>query len=100
MPEGLYIHGNDSPLTNVGIDYPFYLDNTTALETVYRLNVGGRDIDGSGDTGMYKKWVQDSNYIFGAAFGVTSISKVKINYVGINALIPLVGYKCSNKLQD
>ncbi|KDP24662.1 hypothetical protein JCGZ_26521 [Jatropha curcas] len=83
MPEGLYIHGNDSPLVNVGIDYPFYLDNKTALETVYRLNVGGRDIDSSGDTGMYRKWVQDSNYIFGAAFGVTSISKVKINYTKI-----------------
>ncbi|KDP24661.1 hypothetical protein JCGZ_26520 [Jatropha curcas] len=80
MPDSLYIHGNDSLLTNVGIDYPFYLDDTTALETVYRLNVGGRDIDGSGDTGMYRKWVEDSNYIFGAAFGVTSISKVKINY--------------------
>ncbi|KDP24658.1 hypothetical protein JCGZ_26517 [Jatropha curcas] len=49
MPDSLYIHGNDSPLTNVGIDYPFYLDNTTALETVYRLNVGGLHIDGSGD---------------------------------------------------
>ncbi|KDP24660.1 hypothetical protein JCGZ_26519 [Jatropha curcas] len=83
MPDSLYIHGNDSPLTNVGIDYPFYLDNTTGLETVYRLNVGGRDIDGSDDTGMYRKWVQDSNYIFGAAFGVVSISKVKINYTKI-----------------
>ncbi|XP_037497120.1 receptor-like protein kinase FERONIA [Jatropha curcas] len=90
--DSLYIHGNDSPLTNVGIDYPFYLDNTIALETVYRLNVGGRDIDGSGDTGMYKKWVQDSNYIF-----VSNLTWIFPVDTGFNYLVRL--HFCETRLE-
>uniref|UniRef100_A0A3Q7I1M1 Protein kinase domain-containing protein n=1 Tax=Solanum lycopersicum TaxID=4081 RepID=A0A3Q7I1M1_SOLLC len=51
---------------------PFIIDNSTALENVYRLNVGGNVISPSGDTGMFRSWGDDSNYIFGAATGVTN----------------------------
>ncbi|KAJ6371205.1 hypothetical protein OIU77_001666 [Salix suchowensis] len=61
--DSFYARGNDNPLTYVGFDFPFNLDNTTALETVYRLNVGGQDINSIGDTGMYRTWNPDSEYL-------------------------------------
>ena len=69
MPDNLYITGEPIPL--VGTNYMFYIDNSTALETVYRLNVGGANFGGERDTGMFRSWQDDSSYIFGAAFGVT-----------------------------
>ncbi|XP_031102800.1 receptor-like protein kinase FERONIA [Ipomoea triloba] len=48
----------------------FYIGNTTALEGVYRLNIGGNVISPSSDTGMFRSWDEDSKYIFGGD-GVT-----------------------------
>ncbi|KAI8559546.1 hypothetical protein RHMOL_Rhmol04G0182600 [Rhododendron molle] len=55
----------------LGESVAFYIDNSTALENVYRLNVGGNDISPSADTGLFRSWSDDSPYIFAAAFGVT-----------------------------
>ncbi|KAL9689019.1 hypothetical protein QQ045_033448 [Rhodiola kirilowii] len=55
----------------VGQTTPYMIGNTTALENVYRLNVGGSDISPSHDTGMFRSWYDDSSYIYGAGFGVT-----------------------------
>ncbi|KAL5974835.1 hypothetical protein ACLOJK_031507 [Asimina triloba] len=49
----------------------FPLENETALQTVVRLNVGGRDISADKDSGLFRTWNQDDNYIYGAAVGVT-----------------------------
>lgn len=66
----------------VGQSAPFTIDNATALENVYRLNVGGNGISPSQDTGLFRSWNIDSNYIFGAATGVTEVAdpNVTINY--------------------
>uniref|UniRef100_A0A5B7A1Z7 non-specific serine/threonine protein kinase n=1 Tax=Davidia involucrata TaxID=16924 RepID=A0A5B7A1Z7_DAVIN len=66
----------------VGQTTPFIIDNSTALENVYRLNVGGNDISPSGDTGLFRSWFDDSPYIFGAGFGVTIVpdSNATIKY--------------------
>lgn len=66
----------------VGTGTAFTIDNSTALENVYRLNVGGNDISPSKDTGMFRSWTDDVRYIFGAAFGVTETAdpEVKIEY--------------------
>ncbi|XP_022950136.1 receptor-like protein kinase FERONIA [Cucurbita moschata] len=66
----------------VGPSTPFTVDNTTALENVYRLNVGGNDIMPSGDTGMYRSWFDDTPYLYGAAQGVTMTTdqNTTINY--------------------
>lgn len=66
----------------VGQGSPYYIQNTTALENIYRLNVGGNDISTSGDTGLFRSWYDDSPYIFGAAFGVTETagSNMTIKY--------------------
>ncbi|KAF5747685.1 receptor-like protein kinase FERONIA [Tripterygium wilfordii] len=72
----------DGTLTVVGSSSSFTIDNTTALENVYRLNVGGNDISPSGDTGMLRSWSNDMPYIRGAALGVTvtADSNVTIKY--------------------
>jgi hypothetical protein len=81
MPDSFYSRGNDNPLTYVGTDLFFYLDNTTVLETVYRLNVGGKDISSTGDTGMYRTWHQDLEYLLGGQTGNTPyLPGVKIKY--------------------
>lgn len=66
----------------VGQNSPFYIDNTTALENVYRLNVGGNDISPAGDTGMFRSWYDDTPYIYGAASGVpeTADPNLTISY--------------------
>ncbi|KAJ7950135.1 Receptor-like protein kinase [Quillaja saponaria] len=55
----------------VGQGAQFTMDNSTALENVYRLNIGGNDISPSHDTGLFRSWSDDMPYLFGAAFGVT-----------------------------
>ncbi|XP_031247445.1 receptor-like protein kinase FERONIA [Pistacia vera] len=61
----------DGTLSIVGTNSPFYIDNTTALENVYRLNVGGNDISPSDDTGLFRSWYDDQPYLYGAGYGVT-----------------------------
>ncbi|KAJ6860951.1 hypothetical protein NC651_037132 [Populus alba x Populus x berolinensis] len=79
MPDSFYARGNDNSLTYVGTA-PFYLGNTTALETVYRLNVGGQYISSTRDTGMYRTWHQDSEYLFRQAGNIPYLPGVKINH--------------------
>ncbi|PQQ09279.1 receptor-like protein kinase FERONIA [Prunus yedoensis var. nudiflora] len=54
----------------VGQSTPFFIDNSTALENVYRINVGGNDISPPHDTGLFRSWYDDTQYLLGAAFGV------------------------------
>ncbi|KAG2263418.1 hypothetical protein Bca52824_070497 [Brassica carinata] len=67
MPD-LY-SSTDGTLTLVGSSSAVTIDNSTALENVYRLNVGGKDISPSEDTGLYRSWYDDSPYIFAAGLG-------------------------------
>ncbi|XP_062152475.1 receptor-like protein kinase FERONIA [Alnus glutinosa] len=81
MPNNLYMHNRDYVTTEVDYDRPFYFDDTTALETMYRLNVGGKDVSGVEDTGMFRTWSQDSRYLFGQMIGLTPYrSKATIQY--------------------
>ncbi|MQL97610.1 hypothetical protein Taro_030306 [Colocasia esculenta] len=45
--------------------------SSSALQTMYRLNVGGQYLPPTNDSGLGRSWYDDSPYIFGAAFGVT-----------------------------
>ncbi|XP_041002583.1 LOW QUALITY PROTEIN: putative receptor-like protein kinase At5g39000 [Juglans microcarpa x Juglans regia] len=85
MPSKLYNISNQetSPVTfvNEGDNSPFYINNLFAFETLYRLNVGGKDISNVDDTGMFRSWSQDEDYIFGKAFGtMPHRSNVTIKY--------------------
>jgi hypothetical protein len=79
------MHNRDDVMITM-VDYnnniPFYFDDTTALETMYRLNVGGNDISGVEDTGMFRTWSQDFSYLFGQMKGLIPYgpSTVKIQY--------------------
>ncbi|GMN40618.1 hypothetical protein TIFTF001_009846 [Ficus carica] len=67
----------------VGQSTSFIIDNSTALENLYRLNVGGNDISPSGDTGLYRSWYDDTAYLYGAGFGVpeTADPNMTITYL-------------------
>ncbi|KAH0993100.1 hypothetical protein GBA52_004583 [Prunus armeniaca] len=45
---------------------------SSSLQTMFRLNVGGQFIPTTNDSGLTRTWYDDSPYLFGAAFGVTS----------------------------
>ncbi|KAL4352702.1 hypothetical protein GQ457_06G026940 [Hibiscus cannabinus] len=41
----------------------FSVENNTALESVYRVNVGGQQISPASDTGMFRFWSDDTDYL-------------------------------------
>ncbi|TYG49908.1 hypothetical protein ES288_D10G132100v1 [Gossypium darwinii] len=79
MPD---IYSNTDGITIVGQNSQFTIDNSTTLENIYRLNVGGNDISPSGDTGLFRSWYDDQPYLFGAAHGVSGAAdpNVTIDY--------------------
>ncbi|GKB13485.1 receptor-like protein kinase FERONIA [Tanacetum coccineum] len=78
MPDNLYFNAkNPKP---IGISTGPVINKDTALETVYRLNVGGAQISGINDTGMYRSWDQDSMYLYGAETGLTPVDTTPITY--------------------
>ncbi|WOL06841.1 receptor-like protein kinase FERONIA [Canna indica] len=58
-------------LIHGGNPVEFEIDADQALQTVYRLNVGGQAISPVKDSGLSRTWEDDSPYIYGAASGVT-----------------------------
>ncbi|XP_057769857.1 receptor-like protein kinase FERONIA [Salvia miltiorrhiza] len=71
IPDKLYFKGNDVVIKFV--DQVYYLNSDTALENLYRLNVGGARVaieDDSGPTrGMFRGWNPDDDYISFADVG-------------------------------
>ncbi|XVE78537.1 hypothetical protein DITRI_Ditri13aG0153200 [Diplodiscus trichospermus] len=65
MPPNLYYSPPESleGVPFVGQSYGFYLSTYTALEMVYRLNVGGQSISPMKDTGMFREWSDDIGYM-------------------------------------
>ncbi|KAL5741161.1 hypothetical protein ACOSP7_027893 [Xanthoceras sorbifolium] len=61
---------DDGTLMLLGQKSPIYVDNTIALENVYRLNVAGKDISPSGDSGLFRSWYTDQPYTYGARSGI------------------------------
>ncbi|XP_050290556.1 receptor-like protein kinase FERONIA [Quercus robur] len=53
----------------VGQTYSIYIDYSRALEMVYRLNVGGGAIQAEEDTGMFRKWSEERDYLLSGRFG-------------------------------
>ncbi|GMI66226.1 MEDOS 2 [Hibiscus trionum] len=71
MPKNMYVNHQENSLTLVGYKVPFDIPDATAFETVFRLNVGGKTVGNVDDTGMFRTWLDDSDYIFGGAVGNT-----------------------------
>nr|XP_004499647.1 receptor-like protein kinase FERONIA [Cicer arietinum] len=80
MPN-IYTSTDDDVHVIVGIRSVFTIDNITALENIYRLNVGGSNIPGSRDTGMFRSCSADASFILQTAFGVVNGAiEVNIEY--------------------
>ncbi|XP_030948917.1 receptor-like protein kinase FERONIA [Quercus lobata] len=66
MPDDLYYSPigtpNDKVPLYVGQNPEFYINYSTALEMVYRLNVAGNLISPTDDTGFFRQWSSDNNY--------------------------------------
>ncbi|KAL7232182.1 hypothetical protein ACSBR2_010244 [Camellia fascicularis] len=80
IPNNFYMKGDLNPILLVGSQQPSYIDNNAALETLYRLNVGGNDVSVNYDTGMYRAWYQDNKYIYGSAVSLVPHLEVPIRY--------------------
>ncbi|KAK6913365.1 Protein kinase domain [Dillenia turbinata] len=63
MPTNLYYTGNN--INYIGVDNTYQLLTIRALETMYRLNVGGRGIPAKDDTGMFRSWDSDDSFLAG-----------------------------------
>lgn len=63
MPDGFYTKGGyGRGITNVSSTVTT-LDDKTALETLYRLNVGGDMVSEVNDTGMFRRWLPDDDFL-------------------------------------
>lgn len=45
---------------------------SSLVQTMFRLNVGGQYIPTTSDSGLSRTWYDDSPYMFGTAYGITS----------------------------
>ncbi|XP_020872917.1 probable receptor-like protein kinase At5g39030 [Arabidopsis lyrata subsp. lyrata] len=80
MPDRFYSKGGfDNMITNVGSNVDFEIDNSTAFETVYRVNVGGQMVGEVHDWGMFRRWLSDDDEFLQG--GINSyLPDVLINY--------------------
>ncbi|PIN27195.1 Serine/threonine protein kinase [Handroanthus impetiginosus] len=81
LPDHLYFPGD---VAIKSANQLFYLTTTNALENLYRLNVGGNNVemeDDSGPSGMFRAWSSDDNYIFADDVGYKPhVDDLPINY--------------------
>ncbi|GFY86951.1 malectin/receptor-like protein kinase family protein [Actinidia rufa] len=79
MPTGLYhTPEGEEGAHVVGKKHQFSIDKNIALETAYRLNVGGSSILSLQDTGMFREWSGDSNYLLeSSVLPATTTSRIK-----------------------
>ncbi|KAL5582110.1 hypothetical protein UlMin_014552 [Ulmus minor] len=63
----------------------FPLENNTALETAYRINIGGAFISPSGDTGMFRKWDDEYKYLTEQGVSVLPLTTAKLQFTAIPA---------------
>ncbi|CAH8389258.1 unnamed protein product [Eruca vesicaria subsp. sativa] len=78
MPDRFYTKGGfDDNITDVGSNGDFKIDDTTVLETVYRVDVGGgMNVK---DTGMFRQWLPNYGSPLGDS-GNVYIMDFTINY--------------------
>ncbi|KAA8547899.1 hypothetical protein F0562_004328 [Nyssa sinensis] len=81
MPTYLYYTPpKDRGLPLIGIQSRFDITNKTALELLYRLNVGGNLISPMEDTGMFRSWYDDNNYVIQNRGVLPVNTTIPINY--------------------
>ncbi|XP_057542664.1 receptor-like protein kinase FERONIA isoform X2 [Amaranthus tricolor] len=68
MPS-MYGDDNIDGVSIVGAATSFLIDNSTVLESLYRLNVGGTYVSPANDTGLFRSWYDDTPYISSIQIG-------------------------------
>ncbi|TQD84032.1 hypothetical protein C1H46_030415 [Malus baccata] len=58
MPPNLYYTAPEDPhgIEIIGTENTIRVENNTAMETVYRINIGGSGLSFNQDTGLYRNW--------------------------------------------
>ncbi|KAI8019270.1 Receptor-like protein kinase FERONIA [Camellia lanceoleosa] len=83
MPSSLYYTPDGDPGAHVvGQKHRFHIDNSTALELVQRLNIGGSSISSVEDSGMFRQWSQDFNHLLESGVSPVTTS-IPIKYTNI-----------------
>ncbi|KAJ0100562.1 hypothetical protein Patl1_21677 [Pistacia atlantica] len=89
MPTNLYYTGADNmPLKFLAqvSDTTYSIENSSALETVYRINIGGSPISPQYDTGLYRTWFDGKDYLTDARPGAYPYtSNLSLNFSGIRS---------------
>ncbi|KAL6324663.1 hypothetical protein AAG906_013476 [Vitis piasezkii] len=80
MPLNLYYAAEDREVPYVGQTTNYQIESSTALETVYRLNVGGPSIKATDDSGLFRVWSIDDDYVKGESAPNSSPPGVRIKY--------------------
>ena len=78
VPDDLYYTQNDG-LKFVGQQTLYRLGNGTALATMYRVNIGGKAYGPDEDTGMYRNWEQEDDYLTIPGWSVLPVALRKLN---------------------
>eukprot|EP01018_Ginkgo_biloba_P031130 Gb_23414 [translate_table: standard] len=75
---------------------------TRAVETMYRLNVGGQFISPEHDSGLSRTWEEDGYYMFTAAAGTDIHNKSSISYASPNEsyIAPLNVYESARVMTN
>nr|GME01767.1 receptor-like protein kinase FERONIA [Ipomoea batatas] len=81
MPTGLYFTPEgDLGAHVVGQNHRFYIDTTTAMQMIQRLNVGGQSIPSIEDVSMFRGWKDDKSYLFNGVGAASIDSTITIEY--------------------
>ncbi|KAF8092533.1 hypothetical protein N665_0412s0027 [Sinapis alba] len=82
IPDRFYTKGGfDDKITEVGSNIALELDEEITLETVYRLNVGGHMVYAVNDTGMFRQWFSDDDFLLPQNSGIKpELPGVKLSY--------------------
>lgn len=64
MPPNLYYTAAGTSVADfIGEEKQYPIENYMALETDYRVNIGGREIPPADDTGMWRRWLSENSYL-------------------------------------
>ncbi|OMO50605.1 hypothetical protein COLO4_37981 [Corchorus olitorius] len=85
MPTNLYFTGsNDRRIHGSALRNRFPVENSTALEMIHRLNIGGGSISPENDSGsLYREWSDDKDYFRGSGDGLVNASSIRIKYLKV-----------------
>ncbi|OMO97461.1 hypothetical protein CCACVL1_04558 [Corchorus capsularis] len=85
MPTNLYFTGsNDRRIHGSALGNRFPVENSTALEMIHRLNIGGGSISPENDSGsLYREWFDDKDYFRGPGHGLVNAISIRIKYLKV-----------------